>query len=165
MERPAPDPGPRAAWAFAVVALVLGVGFIVVIAFGGAEPHAASGPIGTSPPAQTHLPATPSPSPTAALAVTGNNPGGPVTTGDQVALRVEFPEDGEIVVSRHINVFGRAPAGALVLRELSDGSVVESVARGDGLWILGVDLDSRQQRAAVPRGRAGRSATRGPGPL
>ena len=65
--------------------------------------------------------------------MTGNNPGGPVATAGPVALHVDFPEDGEIVVSRHINVFGRAPAGALVLRVLVDGSVVESVARADGL--------------------------------
>ena len=45
------------------------------------------------------------------------------------------------MVSRRINVFGRAGGGARVLRDLLDGSVADTVARPDGLWVMGVDLD------------------------
>ncbi len=144
---------------FAVIALVAGVGMIVFIAFEGSGRRIAVGPSAT-PTAATPAPPA-SPSPTAALAVTGDGGGGPiaspvrtpivratpaptpapVTGADGGELRVEFPEDGEVVVSRRINVFGRAPGGTRVLRVLPDGSIETTAARSDGLWILGVDLE------------------------
>ena len=45
MDRRAPDPGPRAAWAFAMVGLVLGLGFIVFIAFEGTGRRIGSAPV------------------------------------------------------------------------------------------------------------------------
>jgi len=158
VQHQAPDPGPRATWAFVLVVLVLGLGAIVIVAFGGIGPRTASAPT----PTPTRVaPTPPRPSPTGALAVTGGGggtatdapdrtpaaratpgpspiAGGAATSG---ALRVEFPREGEVVVSRRINVFGRAPGGSRVLRELPDGSIVAAVARPDGLWILGVDLE------------------------
>ncbi len=56
-------------------------------------------------------------------------------------LTVSFPEQGEQVVSPRINVFGRAPGGAVIVRDLPDGGTQESVARPDGLWLMRVDLD------------------------
>jgi len=138
---------------------------IVFIAVEGGGRRIAVGP--TSTPVATAS-ALPSPSPTQALAVTGEGDGGPVaspvrtpaaratpaaaratpvrapspitgTLGDE--LRVEFPRDGEVVVSRRINVFGRAPGGARVLRVRLDGSIETTAARPDGLWILRVDLE------------------------
>lgn len=157
LERQAPDPGPRATWVFALVVLVMGVGMIVFIASAGSGPRLAAAPTATP----TAVPWEPSPSPTTALAVTGDGDGGaaaspgrtstvPETPGPsraparpdgEAALSVEFPKDGEVVISRRINVFGRAPGGARVLRELPDGAVESSVARPDGLWILGVELE------------------------
>lgn len=157
LERQAPDPGPRATWVFALVVLVMGVGMIVFIAFAGGGPRSAAVPTATP----TVVPREASPSPTAALAVTGEGDGGPTAPpvrtptvratpeptrmpagpDGEAALSVEFPQDGEVVVSRRINVFGRAPGGVRVLRELPDGSLESSVARPDGLWILGVELE------------------------
>jgi hypothetical protein len=134
----------------------MGVGFIVVIAFGGTDPRTGVLPTATPTRAPTLVPARPSPAASDALAVIGNGPGRtpagtlarpPVSTPFPASgepgtrtLRVDFPQDGDTVVSGHINVFGRAPGGARVLRELPDGSVQETVARPDGLWIMGVDL-------------------------
>ncbi len=161
MQRHAPDPGPRAAWVFALVVLVLGVGLIGVIVFGGNEPRLAARPTPT--PAATPRP-TAFPSPTPALAVTGQ---GPEVTADGTAdpdrrtpapvvssgpgevtgaLSIDFPQDGDVVVSRRINVFGRAGGGVRVLRELLDGTVAQTAARPDGLWVMGVDLDPGENR-------------------
>ena len=163
VEHRAPDPGPRAAWAFALVVLVLGLGAIVIVASGGTSGWTASAPTPTpTPPPTATPPVTLAPSPTDALAVTGGDPGRELTTvapgrspvaratpvtslepradPGASALGVEFPQDGEVVVSRRINVFGRAPGGVRVLRELPDGTTATTVARPDGLWIMGVDL-------------------------
>lgn len=155
---------------FALVALVLGAGFIAFIVVEGNGRQLAVAPDPTPTPIVTPAP---TPSPTAALAVTGEGPVGPEAT-DQPAptperdrpttpsarpaptdrsdptdpgqapadrdLTVEFPQDGDEVVSRRINVFGRAPGGAVVLRELPDGSVAETAARPDGLWLMQVEL-------------------------
>src|SRR3954447_13103317 len=120
VKRAAPDPGPRAAWVFALVALVLGVGFIGIIAFGGTDRRLAAVP-STTPTTQPRP--TQAPSPTPALAVTGNGPGdGAGTTAEPVrstpapgrtagssaaargdgqarALTIDFPQDGDVVVS------------------------------------------------------------------
>jgi hypothetical protein len=147
---------------FALVGLVLGVGLIGVIVFSGNEPRLAAAPTPT--PAATPA-ITAAPSPTPALAVTGDGPGGdpadatpepdrptpaPLATagasrdpGTATArdLGIEFPQEGDVVVSRRINVFGRAGGGARVVRDLLDGSTADTVARPDGLWVMGVDLD------------------------
>lgn len=174
LERRAPEPGPRAAWVFALVALVLGAGFIAFIVVEGNGRQLAVAPDPTPTPVVTPAPTA---SPTAALAVTGEGPAGPGTTDDPAptpdrdrpatpsarpdptrepgptaqpdggetpadrALTVEFPRDGDAVVSPRINVFGRAPGGAVVLRELPDGSVAETAARPDGLWLMQVELE------------------------
>ena len=167
LERRAPEPGPRAAWIFALVALVLGAGFIAFIVVEGNGRQIAVGPDPTATPIATPAP---TPTPTAALAVTGDGPGrveataGPARTPERGtpaadapapevtpdagdgrtpvdrALSVEFPQDGDTVVSRRINVFGRAPGGAVVVRELPDGGVAETAARPDGLWLMQVEL-------------------------
>ena len=151
---------------FALVALVLGAGFIAFIVVEGNGRRIAVGPEPTATPVVT---AAPTPVPTPALAVTGDGPGqleatdGPArsparetpeivtsdpgatpdpggdTSGDR-DLTVEFPRDGDTVVSRVINAFGRAPGGAVVLRELPDGSIAETSARPDGLWLMQVEL-------------------------
>jgi hypothetical protein len=151
---------------FALVALVLGAGFIAFIVMEGNGRRIAVGPEPTATPVVT---AAPTPAPTPALAVTGDGPGrseatdsptatpargtpevvtpgsqatldpGGSTPGDRM-LGVEFPRDGDTVVSRIINAFGRAPGGAVVLRELPDGTVAETSARPDGLWLMQVEL-------------------------
>lgn len=167
IERRAPEPGPRAAWVFALVALVLGAGFIAFIVVEGNGRRIASAPEATPTPLVTPAP---TPSPTAALAVTGDGPGqerqtaAPDPTPERATppaeptrapratpapqdgtdegrpLTVEFPQDGDAVVSHRINVFGRAPGGAVVVRELPDGTNAETSARPDGLWVMGVEL-------------------------
>jgi hypothetical protein len=149
------------------VALVLGAGSIAFIVVEGNGRQIAVGPDPTATPIATPVP---TPTPTAALAVTGDGPGrvesttGPARTPergapaadtpapettpdagdgrtpDGRALSVDFPQDGDIVVSRRINVFGRAPGGAVVLRELPEGGVAETAARPDGLWLMQVEL-------------------------
>ncbi|MFN8620230.1 MAG: hypothetical protein U0869_05730 [Chloroflexota bacterium] len=179
VERRAPDPGPRAVWAFALVALVLGVGAAMVIVFGDVAPRTAQRPTPAPSPVVTEAP--PSPSPSSHLAVGGGGDGAvgdgrsaapaatvaprptaqrtqrPFRTARPVAtipaptaptdggaaaqaLSVEFPREGETVVSSRINAFGHAPGGARVLRDLPDGSVETSVARPDGLWFQRIDL-------------------------
>lgn len=156
LERRAPDPGPRAAWAFALVALVVGVGITALIVFGGASPRTAAAPTATP-----TTPPTPVPSlePTDALAVTGDGVDGPVhssrapitppptaTDGARMppataTLRVEFPQPGDTVASGRINAFGRAPAGSSVVRDMPDGTSQSTSARDDGLWIMAVALE------------------------
>jgi len=161
IERRAPDPGPRATWVLIVVALVLGVGASMVILFGDLAPRTAARPTPSATPAATLVP---SPSPSDRLAVGGGGDdavGGGGTPAPDTArslpparssaapartpavsgeLRLEFPTDGEAVVSARINAFGHAPGGARVLRDLPDGTSAESVARPDGLWFQRVDL-------------------------
>jgi hypothetical protein len=131
-----------------VVALVMGVGFVVLILGDDPLPRSAAAPSVTPAPVAA---ASPSPAPTQALAVRGD--GGrpllgspaPASTGgptSDTSLRVEFPREGDTVVSERINAFGRAPAGAVVERVLRDGSTETALVRPDGLWILGVDLTS-----------------------
>jgi hypothetical protein len=150
--RRAPDAGARGAWLFAVVALAVGLGFVVWLLSSMVTPHTASVPTPSASPSASPRP-VPSPSP--ALALTGDRPGvigqassrpGEVTsapasgglTGPE--LVVEFPRESEVLVSRTINAFGRAPAGATVRATRSDGTAVEASARADGLWIVRIEL-------------------------
>jgi hypothetical protein len=156
--RPAPDPGPRGTWLFAIVALVVGVGSIAFVVGGWPDQPTAVAPA-TSPTSRP-APPTPTAEPTAALAVGDGgrdvDVGGeatqaprrtplpaPTTTGGTPAdgaIRLDFPRGGETLVSARINAFGRGPAGGVVQHERPDGSVSETTVRDDGLWILPVDL-------------------------
>ena len=163
----------------------MGVGAIVLILFGELVPRTPSGPTRCFAAEGTAVEATaePDPSPTDALAVVGDgddsNGGRPARTpppatatavparadatprsADAGDLRVDFPRDGETVVSPRINVFGRAPGGARVIRDLPDGTTAVAVARPDGMWVLRVDLEGGENTLRFRLERGGEATVR-----
>jgi hypothetical protein len=143
----------------------------MVVVLGGFPPRTAvtGTPSPSVPPERTQPPRSPRPS--AHLAIGGG--GDPVRVGPTPSpapvrsarppassgvvdgLRVDFPQDGETVVSPRINAFGQAPGGARVLRQRPDGTVDVGVARPDGHWLLRVDLQpgENELRFRLERGQ------------
>jgi hypothetical protein len=55
-------------------------------------------------------------------------------------LGFDFPRDGQVVHTRVINVAGTAPAGATITRDIPMWFDDHAVARGDGTWLMSVEL-------------------------
>jgi hypothetical protein len=62
------------------------------------------------------------------------------TTAPQVGLAIDFPADGEVVRSRVINVVGTAPPGSPITRDIPLWFDAHTTTRGDGIWMLPVEL-------------------------
>jgi hypothetical protein len=159
---PSPPRDPRIGSVIIVGALVAGVAALAWALgwgpFGGGAPTerpSASptllSPIGTpsstatpAPPTATPRPtatqgpsATPSPTATAGLA----SPTPEATPGPGTGIRIDFPADGETVVSRVINVIGTGPVGATITRDIPFWFDDHTNVREDGLWMLRVELN------------------------
>lgn len=61
-----------------------------------------------------------------------------------LTLGIDFPRDGQVLHTRVINVAGTAPAGATITRDVPMWFDDHAVARGDGTWLMSVELADGQ---------------------
>ena len=70
------------------------------------------------------------------------------TPGPETGIRIDFPADGETVVSRVINVIGTGPVGATITRDIPLWFDDHTTVRDDGLWMLRVELNEGSNELA-----------------
>jgi len=67
-------------------------------------------------------------------------------TPPSAGLVIDFPQDGDLVRSRSINVIGTAPPGATVTRDIPLWFDDHATADADGLWMIPVELAEGENR-------------------
>ena len=115
----------------------------------------ASGPTSAGTPEPTLTPtdlrtreATPQPTVEATLQPTPQPTLQPTmeATPPSAGLVIDFPQDGDLVRSRSINVIGTAPPGATVTRDIPLWFDDHATADADGLWMIPVELAEGENR-------------------